>query len=156
MDRKQANARSMSIEGSASKAESGGARHAESPYKSRGGPARIREALVNSVAGLAIAFRIEAAFRQELGLIALLAAVAFALPLSVIERVILFVSMALVLVVELVNSALEAVVDRISLDNHDLSRRAKDLGSAAVFLSLVTSGACWVVLATPALSRVLS
>jgi diacylglycerol kinase (ATP) len=143
----------MPIKGVLVPSAADGARRAESPHKSRGGPARIREAFLNSVAGLVTAFRIEAAFRQELGLFVLLAVAAFALPLSATERVILFASMALVLVVELLNSALEAVVDRISLDDHDLSRRAKDLGSAAVFLSLATSGACWLALGGPAFSR---
>jgi len=128
------------------------AEHAgESPFKSRGGPARIAEALLNSWSGLRIAYRIEAAFRQELALMALLALPLAALPFSAIERLLLAGSMLLVLVVELMNSALEAAIDRISLEDHHLSKRGKDLGSAAVFLALSFCGICWTVLGVPVL-----
>ena len=112
---------------------------------------RIAEALANSYSGLRIAFRIEAAFRQELALAAVLAIALFILPFSALERLLLGGSIIVVLVVELVNSAVEAAIDRISLDNHHLSKRAKDLGSAAVFLSLSFCAICWLVLGWPVL-----
>jgi diacylglycerol kinase (ATP) len=123
----------------------------ESPFKSSGGVGRISEALSNSWSGLRIAVRVEAAFRQELVLTAVLAVALFALPFSIFERLLLAGSIILVLVVELVNSALEAAIDRISLDNHHLSKRAKDLGSAAVFLALSFCAVCWLVLGGPVL-----
>ena len=72
------------------------------------------------------------------------------LPLDRVERIILIMTLMFVLVVELLNSAIEAIVDRVSLENHELSKRAKDLGSAAVFLSLVMTTLAWVLLAGPA------
>jgi diacylglycerol kinase (ATP) len=128
----------------------------ESPFKSRGGVGRIAEALANSYSGLRMAFRVEAAFRQELALAAVLTIFLFTLPFSVLERLLLGGSIIMVLVVELVNSALEAAIDRISLDNHHLSKRAKDLGSAAVFLALSFGATCWLVLGWPVLLRVIS
>jgi diacylglycerol kinase (ATP) len=130
--------------------------HGESPFKSRGGAGRIAEALSNSYSGLRIAYRVEAAFRQELALSVVLTIALFALPFSALERLLLGGSIILVLVVELVNSALEAAIDRISLDNHHLSKRAKDLGSAAVFLALSFCAACWLVLGWPVFLRVIS
>ena len=93
----------------------------ESPFKSRGGPGRIAQALANSVSGLRIAFRFEAAFRQELALATVLAIVLFSMPFSTQERLLLGGTIVFALVVELLNSALEAAIDRISLDNHHLS-----------------------------------
>jgi diacylglycerol kinase (ATP) len=130
--------------------------HVESPFKSRGGVRRIAEALSNSYSGLRIAYRVEAAFRQELALSIVLAIALFVLPFSALERLLLGGSIILVLVVELVNSALEAAIDRISFDNHYLSKRAKDLGSAAVFLALSYCATCWAVLGWPVLLRVIS
>jgi diacylglycerol kinase (ATP) len=125
----------------------------ESPYKSQGGIKRITDALLNSWSGLSIALRVEAAFRQELALAAVLAVALFALPFSATERLLLAGSIIFVLVIELVNSALEAAIDRISLDDHHLSKRAKDLGSASVFLALSFCAACWIVLGYPVLLR---
>jgi diacylglycerol kinase (ATP) len=99
------------------------------------------------------AVRVESAFRQELMLIAVLAPLAFWLPLTMIERVILIVVLVQVLVVELLNSGLEAVVDRVSFERHELSRRAKDFGSAAVFLTLTLAIAVWLLIGVPALWR---
>jgi diacylglycerol kinase (ATP) len=130
--------------------------HGESPFKSRGGAGRIAEALANSVSGLRIAFRIEAAFRQELALATVLAIALFILPFSTLERLLLGGTIVFALVVELLNSALEAAIDRISLDNHHLSKRAKDIGSAAVFLALSFGALCWAVLGWPVLLRVIS
>ena len=76
------------------------------------------------------------------------------LPLTLIERIVLIVTLLMVLVVELLNSAIEAVVDRVGLEQHDLSKRAKDLGSAAVFLSLVIVGVTWLLIVGPALLKV--
>lgn len=125
--------------------------HAESPYKSLGGPRRIWNALGNSLRGLAFAFRVESSFRQELALAALLIPVAIALRAGPMQTVALIGSVLLVLMVELLNSSIESTVDRISLDHHRLSGRAKDLGSAAVLLALVLCLVTWVLLAGPPL-----
>jgi diacylglycerol kinase (ATP) len=127
----------------------------ESPFKSEGGINRILGALVYSWSGLRIAIQVESAFRQELLLAAILTVILFALPFSAFERLLLAGSIVLVLIVELMNSAVEAAIDRISLDNHHLSKRAKDLGSAAVFLSLSYCAACWMVLGWPVLLRLI-
>ena len=113
------------------------------PRRSKAGLARIGRALLHSFAGLASAFRNEPAFRQELALAAVLVVAAAALPASPVQRALLIGSVLLVLIVELLNSAIEATVDRISLDDHALARQAKDIGSAAVFVSLVNCAAVW-------------
>ena len=113
------------------------------PRESKAGFARIRRALLCSFAGLGAAFRNESAFRQEVALAAVLVPVAAVLPASPVERALLIGSVLLVLVVELLNSAIEAAVDRISLDDHALARQAKDMGSAAVLVSLVGCAAVW-------------
>ena len=123
----------------------------ESPYKSLGGPGRLRNALRYSMRGLRLALRVESAFRQELILAAVLVPVAIALALPAIETLMLTGSIVLVLIVELVNSSIEAAVDRISLDHHRLSGRAKDLGSAAVFLALLWCLLTWLLIAGPVL-----
>jgi diacylglycerol kinase (ATP) len=122
---------------------------AESPYKSLGGPGRIWNALRYSLRGLAHAVRVESAFRQELLGAAVLLPLAFVLHLPALETVALVGSVVLVLIVELVNSSIEAAIDRISFDHHRLSGRAKDLGSAAVFLALLWCATTWVLLAGP-------
>jgi diacylglycerol kinase (ATP) len=104
--------------------------------KSRGGPSRVWRAFLYSWDGLRAAITHEAAFRQELAVVLPLIPLALWLGDDNLERVLLVGSLLLVLVVELMNSAVEAVVDRVSLDRHDLSKRAKDLGSAAVLLSI--------------------
>ncbi len=123
----------------------------ESPYKSLGGPGRIWNALKYSMRGLALALRVESAFRQELILAAVLVPTAIVLALPAIETLALIGSVVMVLIVELINSSIEAAVDRISLDHHRLSGRAKDLGSAAVFLALVLCLLTWVLVAGPVL-----
>ena len=75
------------------------------------------------------------------------------LPLIPMERAVLIASLLLVLIVELINSSMEAIVDRVSLENHDLSKRAKDLGSAAVFLSLTMVAVMWILIAGPAMAK---
>ncbi|MGN6667885.1 MAG: diacylglycerol kinase [Trinickia sp.] len=109
----------------------------------RTGPLRALFALKHSYHGLCITFRSESAFRQETALAVVLVPCALLLPVTVVERVIMIGSVLLVLLVELLNSAIEAVVDRISLDRHELSRRAKDCGSAAVLVALVISALTW-------------
>ena len=125
----------------------------DSAHKSKSGLARIGRALGYSLHGFAAAWRNEQAFRQELLLCLVLLPFALFLPLEILERVVLITTLLIVLVVELLNSAIEAVVDRVSLDNHDLSKRAKDLGSAAVFLSLVIAAMAWALIAAPAIAR---
>ena len=114
-----------------------------SPHKNRVGLARIWRALLYSFAGLVSAFRTEAAFRLEVAGAAVLVPIAVVLPATLAQTVLLLSAVALVLVVELLNSAVEATVDRISLDDHELAKKAKDLGSAAVFVSLVGCAVVW-------------
>jgi diacylglycerol kinase (ATP) len=96
------------------------------------------------MAGLKAAFLHEDAFRQEAILAALLIPTALFLPVSGVGKAIMIASVLLVIVVELLNSAVEATVDRISLDNHHLAKRAKDIGSAAVFVSLMNIAVVWI------------
>ncbi len=104
---------------------------------------RIVRATRYSLAGLRSAIRDEAAFRQELILALILVPVAVWLGDNGIERALMIASLLIVLIVELLNSAIEAVVDRIGTEFHDLSGRAKDLGSAAVFISLLMVPVVW-------------
>jgi diacylglycerol kinase (ATP) len=115
----------------------------QSPYKHKTGPKRVFNALAVSLHGLVAAFRHEAAFRLELLLAAILIPVALALDTNGPTKALLIACVLLVLIVEVLNSAIEAVVDRVSLDLHPMAKRAKDLGSAAVFLSLVNLAAVW-------------
>ncbi len=115
----------------------------ESPYKGKTGLRRVINATRYSLAGIAAAARHEDAFRQELFLLAILTPVALALGKGAVERVLLIGCLFLILMVELVNSAVEATVDRISFEDHRLAKRAKDLGSAAVMLSLVNAAFVW-------------
>ena len=105
---------------------------------------RIINATRCSILGFKAAFKHEAAFRQELGLVAILTPIAVFISDSLFGFVSLMVSMLLVLIVELLNSAVEAVVDRIGLERHELSGRAKDLGSAAVTLALAIATLVWL------------
>jgi diacylglycerol kinase (ATP) len=118
----------------------------ESPYKGETGVRRVLNATRNSFAGFAEAVRCEDAFRQELMLAAVLVPVALWSGRSGFERALLAGSVVLVLIVELLNSAVEATVDRISFDNHRLAKRAKDIGSAAVMLSLANAGLIWLLI----------
>jgi diacylglycerol kinase (ATP) len=122
-----------------------------SEYKSKGGIARIANACRYSAQGFSHALRHEAAFRQEL-LFAVPAIIGvWYLRVTPVEKIVLLASVVLVLVVELLNSAIEAVVDRVSLEPHPLAGRAKDLGSAAVMLSIVFMLVTWALLAGPAI-----
>ena len=115
----------------------------ESPFKGKTGLTRLRNAFFYSMAGLAAAYRNEDAFRQELRLAALLIPLALWLPASGTGKALMIASVLLVLIVELLNSAIEAVVDRVSLERHPLAKRAKDVGSAAVFVALANVVAVW-------------
>ena len=106
---------------------------------------RIVRAGSYSLSGLRAAARKEAAFRQELILFVILAPLAVWLGRNGVERALLFGTLVLVLIVELLNSAIEATVDRISKKDHKLSGRAKDMGSAAVSLSLILVVAVWAL-----------
>jgi diacylglycerol kinase (ATP) len=115
----------------------------ESPYKGKTGLRRVWNALGYSIAGLKAAYLCEDAFRQEVWLAVLLIPTALLLPVPWIGRGLMVASILLVLVVELLNSAIEAVVDRVSLENHRLAKRAKDIGSAAVLVSLFMVVVVW-------------
>lgn len=117
---------------------------------------RIVRAARFSERGFRSAWRDEAAFRQELCLMLLLAPLTLWLRLPHLETVLLLALMALVLIAELLNSALEAVVDMATREFHPLAAKAKDCGSAAVFVSLLTLGGAWLVLAGPALWEALT
>lgn len=113
------------------------------PHKGRTGIDRIVRATGYSLDGLAMAYRGESAFRQEFWLAIVMLPAAFWLGRSWIEVALLAGSVVLVLIVELLNSGIEAAIDRISFEMHDLSKRAKDLASAAVLLSLLLCGGVW-------------
>ena len=115
----------------------------ESPFKGKTGLRRVWNAFHYSRAGLQAAYRHEDAFRQEALLALLLSPLAIWLGDGAVERALLIGCVLLVLIVELINSAIEATVDRISLDLHPLAKRAKDIGSAAVLVSLLTVVVVW-------------
>ena len=115
----------------------------ESPFKGQTGLRRIWNAFSYSLSGLHAAYLNEDAFRQESLLAAVMIPVALALPLTGIGKALMIGSVLLVLIVELLNSAIEAAIDRISLDRHRLSKRAKDIGSAAVLIALINVLATW-------------
>ena len=115
----------------------------ESPFKGKTGLSRVWHALHYSLAGLHAAYTCEDAFRQEVFLALLLIPLSFFLPVSWGGRALMIASVFLVLIVELINSAIEAAVDRVSLDRHHLSKRAKDIGSAAVLLALLNVALVW-------------
>jgi diacylglycerol kinase (ATP) len=119
------------------------------PYKGNRGITRAWHALKNSLAGFQVAIREESAFRQELTLAAILVPCGVIVPVDPVSRVLLLGSVLLVLIVELLNSSVEAAIDRISLERHELSRRAKDLGSAAVMLALGMCLMTWALIAGP-------
>jgi diacylglycerol kinase (ATP) len=114
------------------------------PQKSRRGLDRIRHAAGFSMAGLLQGWK-ETAFRQEVMAAVLLLPLAFWLGQTWVERVLLAGSVLLVMIVELLNTAVEAAIDRIGPQWHDLSKRAKDLGSAAVLLALLLCAVTWVL-----------
>lgn len=115
------------------------------PHKGRSGLQRIVWATLYSYHGLWAGLKHESAFRQESLLAAFMIPAAFWVGQSWMEVTMLITMVMLVLIVELLNSGIEAVVDRVSFELHDLSKRAKDFGSAAVHLSLLLCGGVWAV-----------
>jgi diacylglycerol kinase (ATP) len=113
-------------------------------YKPRG-MTRILRALASSLRGLKGAYREEAAFRQELALALIVIPLGLWLGHGATERVLLTAPVVLILIVELLNSAIEATVDRIGFERHALAGLAKDIGSAAVFMSFVLLTAVWLL-----------
>jgi len=113
------------------------------PHKSETGLQRIVNATRYSLAGLGVALRREQAFQQELLLAVVLSPLALWLGDTGVERALMIASLILVLIVELLNSAIEATQDRISLEQHPLAKQAKDFGSAAVMLALVNAALVW-------------
>lgn len=105
---------------------------------------RIVMATWYSLKGLKAAFKSEAAIRQECFAIAVLLPIAILADVTLVERLLLILTMFLVLIVELLNTAVETVVDRVSFDQHELSGKAKDIGSAAVFISILIALVTWV------------
>ncbi len=117
-----------------------------SPFKGQTGLKRIFNAAGYSLDGLRAAFTGEAAFRQLLLINLLLIPLAFYVDVSRVERALMIAVCLLALIVELLNSAVEAAIDRISLDLHPLSKTAKDMGSAAQLVSLTLIGSVWLVI----------
>lgn len=116
-----------------------------SEFKSKSGLGRILPAMGYAIAGLKAAYKHEHAFRQELVLVVIGTIIALALPISSFQKLFLIGVLVFVLIVELFNSAIEAIVDRVSLERHPLSKNAKDMGSAAVMLTIMLAAACWAV-----------
>ncbi|MDH2918832.1 MAG: diacylglycerol kinase [Sideroxydans sp.] len=117
----------------------------ESPHKGKTGLRRLLNAFAYSYDGLRAAYQHEDAFRQEVWLALVLIPLACFLPSSGVAKALMIASVMLVIIVELINSAIEATVDRISLENHILAKRAKDIGSAAVLVSLLNVVLVWGV-----------
>ncbi|SPB16328.1 diacylglycerol kinase [Caballeronia novacaledonica] len=122
---------------------------ADDPHVKRRGLLRALFALRHSWAGIVATWREESAFRQEMCIAIALLPIAAFVEVSAAERVLLAGSVLLVLLVELLNSSIEAAIDRISLERHELSGRAKDCGSAAVMIALVIAAMTWGVICGP-------
>ena len=120
-----------------------------SQFKSKSGVKRIFSAFFYSIDGFRAAWKNEHAFRQEVALVVPGIIVALILPVSGLEKIALIAVLLLVLIVELLNSAIEAVVDRVSLETNPLSKNAKDFGSAAVMLAMLLALATWAVTVVP-------
>ena len=114
----------------------------DNKYKKKG-LVRLIRAFFNSGKGLSAAWINESAFRQEVYLFVVLSVIALLLPLNLSEKFVLITCMLPVLVVELINSAIESIIDRLGMEEHDLSARAKDMGSAAVFVALLIVFLVW-------------
>lgn len=117
--------------------------HEESPFKGKTGIRRLVNAFGYSMDGFKAAYQHEDAFRQEVWLSLVLIPLAFYLEAEAMHRILMVGSVLLVMIVELLNSAVEAVVDRVSIERHALAKRAKDIGSAAVLLALINLGVVW-------------
>ncbi len=120
-----------------------------SEFKSKSGFKRIFSAVFYSIDGFRTALKYEHAFRQELMIAVPGIVIALFLPVTALERLALIAVLLLVLIIELINSAIEAVVDRVSLDRNPLSKNAKDLGSAAVMLAFLLALATWGIIVGP-------
>ena len=120
----------------------------ERPHKGKTGLRRLWNAFGYSIAGFRAAYKHEDAFRQEIHLAIILIPLALWLPATHIGKVLMIASVLLVIIIELLNSAIEATVDRISLDNHILAKRAKDIGSSAVLVSLINVVITWSLVLT--------
>lgn len=118
----------------------------ESPYKGKTGMRRLINAFGYSMAGFRAAYKNEDAFRQEVWMAVILLPLAVYLGNTALQTALMIACVLLVMIVELLNSSIEATVDRISLENHQLAKRAKDIGSAAVLLSLVNLVVVWGLL----------
>ena len=116
-----------------------------SEFKSKGGLGRVAGAFRNTVDGFKAAWRHEHAFRQEVVVVLIGTIAALLLPISAFQKAFLISVLLFVLTVELINSAIEAIVDRISLERHPLSKNAKDLGSAAVAVAIAIAAISWIV-----------
>lgn len=116
----------------------------ESPFKGKTGITRLINAFGYSMEGLKAAYKNEDAFRQEVRMALVLIPLAIYLGKTNLERAIMIACVLLVVIVELLNSSVEATVDRISLDHHLLAKRAKDIGSAAVLISLINLAVVWL------------
>jgi diacylglycerol kinase (ATP) len=123
------------------------------PYKGNRGVMRAWYALKYSINGFRVAIREESAFRQELTLAALMLPIGLFVPVEPVSHALLIGSVLLVLIVELINSSIEAAIDRISLERHELSKRAKDLGSASVTVALTNCVCTWGFILGPAIWR---
>jgi diacylglycerol kinase (ATP) len=121
----------------------------ESPYKGKTGLRRLWNAFGYSLAGFRAAYKHEDAFRQEVLLAIVLIPLALWVPVGNLGKALMIGSVLLVIIVELLNSAIEATVDRISLENHDLAKRAKDIGSSAVLVSLINVMVVWGLMLWP-------
>ncbi len=121
----------------------------QNPHKGNRGLTRAWHAAKNSWCGIVYAFKEESAFRQELTLFIILSPVAIILPVNFLEKILLIAALIMVLVIELLNSSVEAAIDRISFEHHDLSKRAKDFGSAAVMLTLLVTALIWAAVCIP-------
>ena len=118
----------------------------KSPYKGKTGIRRLINAFGYSVAGTLAAFKHEDAFRQEVILAVILTPVALYYGETPVDQALMISSLLFIIVVELLNSAVEATVDRISVKRHKLAKRAKDIGSAAVFFSLINAATIWFLI----------
>ncbi|WP_299021095.1 diacylglycerol kinase [uncultured Photobacterium sp.] len=106
---------------------------------------RVIDATGYSIQGLKATWKYEEAFRMEMILLPILTCITFFMPVTKLEQLSMVASLVLVIIVELLNSAVEAVVDRIGHEHHELSGRAKDIGSAAVFVAMLLAGFTWLV-----------
>ena len=118
----------------------------KSPYKGKVGIKRLVNAFGYSIAGTLAAFKHEDAFRQEVVLALVLTPVALFFGETAIDQALMISSLLLIIIVELLNSSIEATVDRISIKHHKLAKRAKDIGSAAVFFSLINAAVIWFLI----------